>query len=234
MAGIVRAEAMIRGEIKVLILCALVLATTLAGCKSSPEIATPSSSSSNDSAGGSSTVETITITGSPDTRAMAFGFYEFVPQASHARGETLTFRIEGQPAWARFDPRSGTLAGIPSGTDVGQYAGITVFASDGVVEAALPAFTIEVYVPPLVTATILWSPPTHRLDGTLLDDLAGYTISYGTNRYRFPHSLEVTEATAASFLVENIPADRTYFFEVRAVDAFGRQSPPSQVIEVAL
>lgn len=226
------------GERRTLILCALVLAAALAGCKSSPDTTAPdvaiSDSGGGDSNGGTSTDQTISIAGAPDLRAMAFGFYEFVPQASHAENQSLTFRIEGKPAWARFDARSGTLAGIPSETDVGQYAGITVFASDGVLEVALPAFAIEVYVPPLVSATLAWLPPTHRLDGTVLDDLAGYTVRYGTNPYRFPHTVEVPEATAAGVMIENIPAERVYFFEVQALDAYGKKSPPSQLIEVAL
>lgn len=68
--------------------------------------------------------------------------YEFVPAASDADGDTLTFKIRNRPAWASFDRNSGRLYGTP--TSPGTWSGIRISVSDGRATSSLPRFTIDV------------------------------------------------------------------------------------------
>jgi hypothetical protein len=85
-----------------------------------------------------------TISGSPSSQVTAGGQYDFVPSASDADLDTLTFNITNQPTWASFDPATGRLSGVPTVTDVGPHNNIVISVTDGAASAVLPAFAIIV------------------------------------------------------------------------------------------
>lgn len=206
----------------------------VSACKSASEPAADFVTNNNGGDPVVTTQDSFFIDSVPDSRAMAFGFYEFVPQTAQPDETLLSFSIGNKPPWAEFDPTTGTLSGIPVFNDVAMYSDISITASDGITTATLGPFSIDVYVPVLTSATLSWTPPSLRLDDTELDDLAGYVIHYGTSRYRFPHKVNVPSGDLASFFLENIPADRTYFFTITATDSSGGISPPSDIIEARL
>ncbi len=85
------------------------------------------------------------IGGNPVTIVKLGQSYAFVPTASDADGDTLTFAVTNAPSWAGFDPATGALSGTPSEGDIGTYDGIVIAVSDGRGgSAALPAFSITV------------------------------------------------------------------------------------------
>ena len=84
------------------------------------------------------------INGTPVTSLDQDTAYLFTPTASDLDGDDLTFSIANQPAWASFDPATGTLAGTPDVDDVGVYANIVITVSDGALTTDLPSFSIEV------------------------------------------------------------------------------------------
>jgi hypothetical protein len=65
------------------------------------------------------------------------------------------------------------------------------------------------------SATLAWSAPTTNTDGTLLTDLAGYKVYYGTSSGNYTSSLDIGNVTTYS--VNNL-ALGTYFFSVTAYD----------------
>src|SRR5690606_4437477 len=73
-----------------------------------------------------------TISGSPATTATAGSAYSFLPKASDANGDSLTFSIDNAPSWADFDTNTGRLYGTPSSTDTGTYSNIAISVDDGV------------------------------------------------------------------------------------------------------
>jgi len=85
-----------------------------------------------------------TISGSPSGTAAEGGTYSFTPTVSDPDGNTLTFNISGKPAWAGFDPLTGTLSGTPNYNQAGTYSGIVITVSDGLLSASLPSFSITV------------------------------------------------------------------------------------------
>ncbi|MDF2153608.1 Ig-like domain-containing protein [Vibrio sp. CAU 1672] len=70
--------------------------------------------------------------------------YRFVPTASDADGNSLNFSITKKPAWATFDPTTGTLSGTPLDQHVGKYPDIQISVSDGSDQDSLDSFSIEV------------------------------------------------------------------------------------------
>jgi hypothetical protein len=84
------------------------------------------------------------ISGTPATSVVAGDEYVFLPTASDADGDTLSFSIQGQPAWADFDPVTGELSAMTAPGDIGTYANIVISASDGQASSSLTPFAIVV------------------------------------------------------------------------------------------
>ncbi len=71
------------------------------------------------------------ITGNPVTVIETGQLYTFVPTASDANGDALTFSVINAPSWAAFDSATGTLSGTPSEADVGTHQRTVITVSDG-------------------------------------------------------------------------------------------------------
>lgn len=80
------------------------------------------------------------IAGTPAMSVAPGAAYGFTPTAANSSYFTIT----GKPAWAVFDPATGSLTGTPVATDTGVYSGIVITAWNGSLSAALPAFAITV------------------------------------------------------------------------------------------
>ncbi|MDH3420012.1 MAG: putative Ig domain-containing protein [Gammaproteobacteria bacterium] len=96
------------------------------------------------------------ISGAPATAVSQNTAYQFVPSASDADGDTLTFSIVNRPAWAGFNTSTGSLSGTPTANDVGTYGNVVISVSDGQASASLPAFTLVVQAvntPPVISGT---------------------------------------------------------------------------------
>src|SRR4029077_9391520 len=83
-----------------------------------------------------------TIAGQPATTARPGTAYSFTPSASDADGDKLTFSVSSRAAWLSSYVAPGALTGAPSAASVGTYSNIVISVSDGMVSAALPAFSI--------------------------------------------------------------------------------------------
>jgi hypothetical protein len=113
----------------------------LAGCNSDSATDTGEDPSPPAPGGGNSAP---VISGAPATTATAGSGYSFVPTASDADGDSLTFSIEQKPEWADFDPATGELSATPSSDDDGTYADIVISVTDGTATSSLSPFTIVV------------------------------------------------------------------------------------------
>src|SRR5262249_9125978 len=99
-----------------------------------------------------------TISGSPATTATIGQAYMFVPTASDANGDPLTFSVANKPAWATFSSSTGLLTGTP--TAASMSSSITISVSDGKASASLPAFSIQAQAAPDRAPTISGAPTT--------------------------------------------------------------------------
>jgi len=85
-----------------------------------------------------------TIQGAPATTVAVGSNYSFVPTASDADGDTLTFSISGRPSWASFNSGTGALTGAPQAGDAGVHSGIGISVTDGTATSSLASFSITV------------------------------------------------------------------------------------------
>ena len=80
------------------------------------------------------------------------------------------------------------------------------------------------------TATLNWLPPTENNDDTILTDLTGYVIYYGTSPESLINRIQVSTPGVASFVVENLDIDTTYYFSITAVNSNEIQSNYSNIV----
>jgi hypothetical protein len=77
-------------------------------------------------------------------------------------------------------------------------------------------------------ATLSWTPPTERVDGSVLDNLAGYEVHYGQDETRLNQVIVIDNPGLTSFVVEGL-RQGTWHFGMKAVDADGRRSALSDI-----
>jgi hypothetical protein len=191
-------------------------------------------SNSGDSSGAPPTVPTnspATISGTPGTQAKSGQAYSFTPSASDADGDTLTFSVQNKPSWATFNTSTGTLSGTPTSAQVGSYANIVIGVSDGTASTSLAPFSITVTAQAAAagSALVSWSAPASNTDGTPLQNLAGYKITYGTNAGALTQTVVVSDPTATSYTLQGLAAG-TWYFAVSDFTNAGTVSALSSVV----
>jgi hypothetical protein len=217
-----------RGHHVVAILSTITL-LALAGCGGGTEATRDAGGSGSSSSGGggspppSGSNTAPTISGSPATVALTGRAWSFTPSASDANGDAITFEIQNRPAWATFDAATGRLSGTPAAANIGSYANVVISASDGTGRSSLPAFSINVTAVANGTATVAWTAPTERSDGSALTNLAGYRIYYGSSANSFENVIDVNSVGVTSYVVDNLAAG-TWYFAVSARDSSGAES----------
>lgn len=171
-----------------------------------------------------------TISGSPATSVIAGSAYSFQPSGADPDGDTLMYSIQNKPTWATFSTTTGKLSGTPA--SAGAFSGIVIAVSDGKGgSASLPTFSINVSSAPSSngTATLSWSPPTQNTDGTTLNNLAGFRISYGSSSGALNQTIEVANPGLATYVVTGLSSGNWYF-AVRAYNSGGAESANSSVV----
>ena len=169
-----------------------------------------------------------TISGSPAATATVGQAYSFAPSATGASGLTLTFAIANKPSWATFSTSTGRLTGTPAAGAVGTYSNISISVGDGTNTATLPAFTITVAAGAVGSATLSWTAPTTRADGSALTNLAGFDLYWGTTVGTYPNVRQITSSSTVDDVISNLGGG-TWYFVVTALDANGVESDYSNV-----
>src|SRR4051794_24912714 len=84
------------------------------------------------------------ITGTPATSMTVGQSYSFMPTATDADRNTLTFSIANRPAWASFSSTTGQLWGTPFAEHAKVWSAIVITVSDGTTKVSLPAYSLTV------------------------------------------------------------------------------------------
>ncbi|HEX4268136.1 MAG TPA: putative Ig domain-containing protein [Steroidobacteraceae bacterium] len=163
--------------------------------------------------------------------------YSFQPTARDPNGRKLTFGIWGKPAWLNFDKTTGRLYGTPTAAAVGKYGPIGITASDGYYQGTLPAFAITVpsqgaELPPSAV-TIAWTPPTENTNGSVLTNLAGYHLYYGTTQSNLTKVVDITNPGLAAYVLSDLSSG-TWYFALTSVNTAGVESTRSTVISTVV
>lgn len=183
------------------------------------------------------------ISGSAATVAAPGKAYSFQPTAQDPNGLRIIFAITSKPAWLAFDSATGRLYGTPAAKDAGTYSGIIITAYDGYSKAVLPAFGISVQAtagqpaptpPPSPgggAVTVSWAPPTQNADGSLLTNLAGYRVYWGTTSANLDHVVTVANPGLVRYVISDLtPA--TWYFAMTAYNSNGQESDRSQISSI--
>jgi hypothetical protein len=221
-----------------LFVAACIAATALSGCggggdavdsaaANAPQTPVASSPSTSNQA--------PVIAGKAPTSVAAGNFYSFVPTATDADKDALTFSVDSKPTWATFDAKTGRLSGTPTAAMVGSHENIVVKVTDGKATASLPEFAVT--VTPAVgksgSATLSWQAPAENTNGTAVTNLAGFKIHYGTKSGTYTKTISIDTVGLTTYVVENLAAG-TYYFAITAVTAGGAESDYSQEAKKAI
>ena len=82
-------------------------------------------------------------------------------------------------------------------------------------------------------ATLDWTPPTENSDGTILTNLAGYTVYYGTSPNDLSQSVKVSNPGLASYTVTDL-ASGTWYFAVTSYSADGVESTRTSTVTTTI
>jgi hypothetical protein len=170
-----------------------------------------------------------TISGTPAASVALGGTYNFTPVASDSNSKTLSFSIQNKPSWASFNSGTGELSGTPTSADVGSYSNVSIGASDGVLSATLPSFSISVTQIATGSATLSWIPPTTNANGTTLTNLAGYYVHYGTNAASLADTITIANPGISTYVISNL-SPGTWFFSVTAFNSSKVDSNFSNIV----
>ncbi len=173
------------------------------------------------------------ISGSPSAAVKAGEQYLFTPSASDVDGDTLTFSVKNMPPWADFDAATGSLSGIPTIADIGVHADVAITVSDGDLSSSTPDFSIEVTSVATKSTTLSWTAPTENEDGTVLTDLRGFIIYYGSASGNYPNQIRIDNPSVTTYVVDNL-SPGTYFFSAAAFNATGVESRLAGEVSKAL
>ena len=81
-------------------------------------------------------------------------------------------------------------------------------------------------VPQARAATLEWTVPTTKTNGSALNDLAGYRIHYGRSVMSLDSVIEIHNPSVSSFVIDDL-APGTYYFAVTAFDTRNHESERS-------
>ena len=181
-------------------------------------------------AGGGTTTDTVTISGTPSNTVTEGKTYSFQPTAKDSVGKTLSYSVSNKPSWATFSIATGLLSGTP--TTTGSYSNIVVSASDGTASGALPAFSIAVVAPTPVSgtgsATLAWTDPTANTNGSSLTNLAGVHLFYGQSQSSMTNEITVPSTSENTYTISGL-ASGTWYFSATAYTTAGVQSALSAI-----
>jgi hypothetical protein len=168
------------------------------------------------------------VVGKPETTAEVDTPWSFAPRAMDPDDDVLTFSVDNPPPWTEFDPATGRLEGTPTEADIGTWENIVLTVSDGTTAVRVPAFFIEVHAREgaVGSATLSWHPPTERVDGSPIGQLAGYRVLYGKISQHYDRVAEIDNPSITRYVVDSLTPGEWYF-AVTAVAADGLESAPS-------
>jgi hypothetical protein len=184
-----------------------------------PEVSTPAT-----------TNRAPTIGGKAGEYARVGETYSFLPEARDPEGDSLRFSAVNLPPWASIDPTNGRITGTPGPADEGIYESIAIVVADAARSTQGTTFSITVIAEAATgVASLRWEVPPAKLDGSPLDDLAGYRILYGRSSDNLDRSILISDPAVTSYDVGSLTSG-IWYFAVVAVNAGGLEGPPTTIM----
>jgi hypothetical protein len=106
-------------------------------------------------------------------------------------------------------------------------ASVATVASNTASAATTPIKTVN------GVATLDWMPPTENSDGTMLTNLGGYTVYYGTSPSDLSQTVKVSNPGLASYTVTGLTSG-TWYFAVTSYSADGVESTRTSSVSTTI
>lgn len=131
---------------------------------------------------------------------------------------TLSWESTGSDSCTASGGWSGDQS-VSGSTTVGPINSTTTYrlSCDGSSGTIVGTVTVEV-----VDKILRWQAPTQNVDGSPLDDLAGYVVYWGTSSRNYTNSHAINSPTATEW--EATVASGSYYFAMTAIDSEDNQS----------
>jgi len=173
---------------------------------------------------GASANRAPTIAGEAQPLAKVGQPYSFTPVVADPDGDALTFSATNLPPWAQIDAHTGAIRGTPANSDIGNYESISISVADASHHVMSHDFSIVVSSGASGVASLRWAAPFLKVDGTHLDNLAGYRILYGRDPEELDHSVFIADPAARSYEFATLDAG-AWYFAIVAVNDQGLEGP---------
>jgi hypothetical protein len=165
-----------------------------------------------------------TIKGDGNKTVQAGRAYSFQPNWADADGDAVTFSASNLPPWASLDPKTGRVFGTPANSDLGAYEAVAVIVADASHRVSTREFTITVIGAANGVASLSWPAPLSKVDGSNLDDLAGFRILYGRDPDDLDHSVWISNPDIHSYDFATLDSG-AWYFSIVAVNSGGLEGP---------
>jgi hypothetical protein len=123
---------------------------------------------------------------------------------------------------------SGTPSGATTTAPVSGTTGSTTTPASGTTSGTTTTTTTTNGV-----ATLDWMPPTENSDGSVLTNLAGYTVYYGTSPDSLTQSIKVTNPGLTAYSVTNLSSG-TWYFAVTSYSSVGVESTRTGTVSTTI
>jgi hypothetical protein len=143
------------------------------------------------------------------------------------------------PNTGTIDRSSQVTAPTSTGTATAGTPSTATASSSGSTTTTTPAAGTTVASTPVKTttttgvATLDWLPPTENNDGSVLTNLAGYTVYYGTSPNSLTQSVKVTNPGLTAYTVTNLPSG-TWYFAVTSYSSTGVESTRTGTVSTTI
>lgn len=200
------------------------------GCGSGSSESGPQGEAPVVSSPGAAANQAPTILARVDEAARIGENFSWQPTASDADGDRLTFSAVNLPPWASIDTNDGRITGTPTAGDMGVYESITISVADNAhhITTSQPFSITVTGVEANGVAALRWELPPSKMDGSPLDDLAGYRILYGQHSDDLDKSVFISDPATTSYQIDSL-ANGVWYFAVVAVSASGLEGPPTTI-----
>lgn len=216
-----------KGLVSAFLLFGVILAFHGCSGASKPEAAAPQNQAPAPAPQASN--QAPTISPASDGFARVGETFALQPTASDADGDVLRYSAENLPTWASLDPTNGRITGTPGPADLGVYELITIRVADAGRSATTAPFSITVSEEAASgVASLRWELPPSKVDGSPLDDLAGYRIVYGRSSEDLDRSVFIDNPATTNYEFTGLTSG-IWYFAVIAVNANGLEGPPTNI-----
>ncbi len=159
----------------------------------------------------------VSMAATPATATVAKGTnQQFTATGTYS--DSSTQNLTGAVTWTSSNTATATVSNAAGSNGLATPVALgttTIKAVSGSVSATTSMTVVDRSV------TLAWDAATTNTDGTVLTDLAGYKLRYGTSSGNYSNS--VTVGAGTSYVLNNL-APGTYYFAVTAVNTAGVES----------